>query len=115
MAGLANQVEVARLPVGVLEPEPSLAEIDLARDARVDHPLQRAVDGRAADAMIVAANQIDEIVGAEVAFLPQEHVDDLFPLAGTLAALGLEPADVWKGTWTCRSKVNVRVKGGRGP
>ena len=86
MAGLANEVEVPRLAVRVLEPEPSLAEVHLARDAGVDHPLQRAVDGRAADAMVVLADQIDEIVGAEMTFLTQEDVDNLLPLAGALAA-----------------------------
>src|SRR5688572_1287861 len=96
MAGFANQVEVTRLAVGVLEAEPAFAEVDFACDPRVDHPLQRAVHRRPADPMVVAANQIDEIVGAEVTFLPQEHVDDLFPLAGTLAPCGLECPDVWK-------------------
>ena len=86
MAGLADQVEVARLPVRVLEAEASFAEVDLARDARVHHPLQRAVDGGAADAVVFLANEIDEVVGAEVPFLAQEDVDDLFALAGTLAA-----------------------------
>ena len=85
-------MEVARLAVGVLEPEPALAEVDLARDAGVHHPLQRAVDGGAADALVFAADQIDEIVGAEVAFLAQEHIDDLLPLARALAAVGLQPA-----------------------
>ena len=86
MAGLADQMEVARLPVGVLEAEPPLAEVDLAGDAGVHHPLQRAVDGGAADAMVFAANEIDQIVGAEVPFLAQEDVDDLLALAGALAA-----------------------------
>ena len=54
MAGLADQVEVARLAVRVLEPEAALAEIDLAGDAGVHHPLQRAVDGGAADPVIFA-------------------------------------------------------------
>ena len=98
MAGLADQVEVPRLPVRVLEPEAPLAEIDLAGDAGVDHPLQRAVDGRAADAMVFLADQIDEIVGAEVTFLTQEHVDDLLPLAGALAARRLQPAEIREGT-----------------
>jgi hypothetical protein len=64
--------------------------------------------------MIFAADQIDEIVGAEMPFLPQEHVDDLFPLAGTLPAFGLESADVWKGG--CRhvgQRSRSMVKGGQ--
>ena len=49
VAALADQMKVARMPVGVLEAEAAFAEIDLPRDARVDHPLQGAVDRRAAD------------------------------------------------------------------
>ena len=85
VAGLADEVKVARVAVRVLEAEAPLAEIDLARDAGVDHPLQRAVDGRPADPLIFAANQIDEIVGGEVPLLTQEDVDDEVALAGTLA------------------------------
>ena len=91
MAGLADQVEVPRLPVRVLEAEAAFAEIDLARNAGVDHPLQRAVDGRAADPLVFAADEIDEIVGAEMSFLAEEDVDDLFALAGALAAGRLQP------------------------
>ena len=92
MTGLADQVEVPRLAVGVLEAEAAFAEVDLAGDAGVHHPLQRAVDGGAADAVIFAADEIDEIVGAQVPFLAQEHVDDLLALAGALAAGRLQPA-----------------------
>ena len=88
VAGLADQMEVPRMAVGVLEPEPALAEIDLARDAGIDHPLQRAVDRGPADALVLTADQIDELVGAEVPFLPQEDVDDEVALAGALAACG---------------------------
>ena len=59
-------MKVPRVPVRMLEAEPALAEVDLAGDARVDHPLQRAVDGGAADPLILAADEIDQIVGAEV-------------------------------------------------
>ena len=89
-------MKVARLPVGMLEAEAAFAEIDFAGDARVDHPLQRAVDGRAADAVIFAADEIDQIVGAEMAFLAQEHIDDLFPLAGSFPAVWLQPAEIGK-------------------
>ena len=83
-----------RVPVRVLEPEPALAEVHLARDAGVHHPLQRAVDGGAADAMILVADQIDQIVGAQVAFLAQEDVDDEVALARALAARGPEPIEI---------------------
>ena len=36
--------EVARLAVRMFEPESALAEIDLAGDAGIDHPLQGAID-----------------------------------------------------------------------
>jgi hypothetical protein len=48
--------------------------------------LQRAVDSGAADAAIFFADEIDEIVGAEMALLPQERVDDEVALARALAA-----------------------------
>jgi hypothetical protein len=41
--------------------------------------------------MVVAANQIDQIVGAEVSFLTQEDIDNLLPLAGALATGRFEP------------------------
>ena len=65
-------MEVARVPVRRLEARAAFAEVDLARDAGVDHPLQRAVHGRAADAGVLAAHEIEQIVGAEMAFLAQE-------------------------------------------
>src|SRR5262249_16214798 len=54
IAALADQVEVPRVPVGVLEAETALAEVDLPRDAGVHHPLQGAVDGGAADSLVLA-------------------------------------------------------------
>ena len=96
VTALADQMEVARLPVRVLEPEAAFAEIDLAGDAGVHHPLQRAVDGGAADAMVVFSDQVEQIVGAQVPFLAQEHVDDLLALAGALAAFRLQPAEIGK-------------------
>src|SRR5688572_1599955 len=98
MAGLANEMEMPRLPVGVLEAEPAFAEIDLPRDAGIHHPLQRAVNSGAADAVIVLADQIDEIVGAEMTFLTQEHIDNLLPLAGALAARWRQSAEIREGT-----------------
>ena len=49
-------MKVPRVPVRMFEAEPALAEIDLAGDARVHHPLQGAIDGGAADALILAAD-----------------------------------------------------------
>ena len=74
------------MAVGVLEAEPAVAEVDAPRDAGVDHPLQRAIDRGAADPRVLAADQIDEIVGAEVPLLPEEDVDDEVALAGAAPA-----------------------------
>ena len=86
IAGLADQVKVARVTVRMLEPKAAFAEIDLARDPGLDHPLQGAVDGGAADALVFAADQVHQVVGGEVAFLAQKDVDDEVALAGALAA-----------------------------
>ena len=97
VAGLADQMEVPRVPVRVLEPEAPFAEVDLARDAGVHHPLQRAVDGGAADAAdVLAADQVDEIVGAEVPLLAQEDVDDEVALARAFAARGPKAVEIRK-------------------
>jgi hypothetical protein len=50
--------------------------------------------------MVFAPNQIDEIVSAEMSFLPQKDIDDFLPLTGALAAGRLEPAEIWK----CRQR-----------
>ena len=97
VAGLADQVKVARMAVGVLEAEPAFAEIDLAGDARLHHPLQRAVDRGAADPLIFALDQVDQIVGAEVSLLAEEHVDDQIALAGALGAGRPEPIEIGNG------------------
>jgi len=96
VTALANEMEMAGLPVRVLEPEPPLPEVDLAGDTRVHHPLQRAIDGGAADAMVVLADQVEQIVGAQVSFLAQEYIDDLLPFARALAAFRLQPAEIGK-------------------
>ena len=62
------------MAIGRLEPRPAFAEVDLAGDAGADHPLERAVDGRAADPGILLPDQIEQIVGAEMPLLPQEDV-----------------------------------------
>ena len=89
-------MKVTWVPVGRFETGTTFAEVDLARDAGVNHPLQCAIDGGAADAVIVGAYEIDEVIGAEVAFLAQEDIDDLLPLTRALAAGGLEPAEIGK-------------------
>ena len=81
MTDLADEMEVARMAVRRLETRAAFAEIDFARDVRVDHPLQRAVDGGAADAGMAGADEGEQIVGAEVAFLLKEGPQNLFALA----------------------------------
>jgi hypothetical protein len=85
VAGLADEMKMPRMPIRVLEAETAFAEIDLAGDPRVLHPLQRAVDRGAADLVVLAPDQIDEIVGAEVTFLAEKDVDDEVALARALA------------------------------
>jgi hypothetical protein len=47
--------------------------------------------------MVVASDEIDEIIRAQVPFLAQEHVDNLLPLARSLAPEGLEAREIWQG------------------
>ena len=74
MTGGADEMEVPRMAVGRLEARAAFAEVDLAGDAGADHPLQRPIDGGAADARRLAAHEIEQIVGADVPFLAQEHL-----------------------------------------
>ena len=94
VAGLADEMKVARVAVRVLETEAAFAEIDLAGDPRVHHPLQRAIDRGAADAAIFFADEIDEVVRAEVPLLAEERVDDEVPFAGALAASRAHAFDI---------------------
>ena len=79
-------MEVPRVAERRLETRTALAEVDLARNARADHPLQRAIHGGAADPRVLTVHQIAEIVRAEVAFLPEKDVQDAVAFAGALAA-----------------------------
>src|SRR5262245_20427934 len=110
MTGLADQVKVPRLAVRMLETEPALAEINLAGDTGVDHPLQRSVDGGAADSLVFAPDQIDQVVGAQVSLLAEEDVDDLFALARAFAAVWLQPAEIRKSA-VHRYPATLRLRG----
>ena len=68
------------MAVGRLEPRPSLAEVHLARDAGPDHPLECPVDRGASDARGFAANQIEEIVRADMALLAQKDLQNAIAL-----------------------------------
>src|SRR5688572_13272283 len=85
------------MAIGMLEAKPALAEIHLAGNARLLHPQQRAIDRGAADAMIFALDQIDQIVCAEMSLLLEERVDDQVALAGTLGAGRAEPIEIGNG------------------
>src|SRR5262249_20115378 len=94
ITGLASEVIVPRMAVGVLEAKASLAEVDVAGAARFHHPLQGAVDGGAADPLVFASNEVEEVVRAQVSLLAEEHVQYLLAFAGPLAASRLEITDV---------------------
>ena len=112
MTLLADQMEMFWMPVRRLEPETAFAEVDLARDAGVDHPLQRAVDGGAADAGKLGAYETEEIVGAEVAFLFEEGPQNLFALGRSFAACRTQARDIRKRTCqlpqAIRSRTTIR-------
>ena len=97
VAGLADQMEVARVPIRMLESEPAFTEIDLAGDARLLHPLERPIDRRPTDPLVVAVNQVVEIVGAEMPLVAEEHIQDELALAGPLAAGRAEGVEVGQG------------------
>ena len=112
VAGLANQVEVPRVAVGVFEPEPSFAEVDLPSDTRIHHPLEGAVHRRPADTAIFFADQIDKVVGTEVTFLTEEGVDDEIAFAGSLASSRAHPLDIDPWHAPCRKVVSGCARGG---
>ena len=94
VAALADEVEVPGMPERVLEAEPALAEVHLARDAGVHHPLQRAVDGGAADARVFAVDERHQVVGAQVPFVLEEDAEDALPLGGASPACGMQAGNV---------------------
>ena len=103
---LADQMEVTGLTVGMLEPESPFAEVHLAGNARIDHPLERAINRGTTDPVIVPPDQINEVVSTEMPFLPQEDVDNLLPLAERLPPVGfsrLRSGRAVKGNYLCLS------------
>jgi len=70
-----------RVARGRLKTEPSFAEIHFPRDARFFHPLERAVDRGAADAMVVFPDEVNEVVSAQMPGLAEKDADDLVALA----------------------------------
>ena len=86
MALGADQMKMPGMPVRRLVPRSAFAEIHLARDVGVDHPLERPVHGRAANSRFLPADDVEEIVGAEVTRLTQKYTEDAVALAGALTA-----------------------------
>src|SRR5258707_287270 len=98
MAGRADQVKVTRMAIRRLEARAPLAEVNLPGDAGVDHPLQRAVDGRPSDARGLAVDALEQIVGADVPLLAEEHLHDPITLGRAFATRGSETGKVGEGT-----------------
>src|SRR5260221_11526719 len=89
-----------------LEARAALTEVHLACEPRPHHPLQRAIHSGAADAWILAADEIAQIVGAQVAFLAHEDRENPIAFAGPLATSGPQARQVGKGTghhWNWRA------------
>ena len=93
---LQTRWKCLRVPVGRLESRSAFAEIDLAGDAGADHPLKRPVDRGAADAWIFTANQVAEVIGAQMTFLTHENVQDAVALARALAAGRSQSGEIGK-------------------
>jgi hypothetical protein len=87
-------MKVPWVSVRVFEAKTPLAEVDFAGDSSVGHPLQRAVHSGAADTGVLPPDQVDEIVGAEMPFLPQKGVDDEVAFAGVLAPSGTDARNI---------------------
>jgi hypothetical protein len=79
-------MKVAGMTQGRLESRASLAEVDLVREAGGDHPLQCAVDGRAANPGIFLPNEIVQLVGGQMASMPQEDIQDTVALTRALSS-----------------------------
>ena len=101
VAGLADEVEVARMAVSVFEAEPALAEIDLPGDARLHHPPERPIHGGAADPVVFGPHQGDQVVGAQMPFLAQEGADDQLALAGAAPPRRTQAIDIGRRRLHC--------------
>jgi hypothetical protein len=93
----ADEMEVARAPRRRIVAGAAVAEIHLVRHAGVDHPLQRAVDGGAADLRMLTPHGGEELVGADVPLLLQEHVEDAIAL-GRAVRSELHPYQLMPGS-----------------
>ncbi len=76
---------MAGMPVRRLESGAAVAEVDFPGAAPIHQPLQRAIHRGPADAGVLAPDEVEQIVSAQVPFLLQESAQDLFAFRGALA------------------------------
>ena len=86
MTTVADEMEVPGMAVRRFESRSPFAEIDLPGDAAIDHPLERSIDRGAANARMLTANEIEEVVRTQVTFLFQEGPQDLFAFGRAFTA-----------------------------
>ena len=94
MALVADEMKMPWMPVRGFEARSPLAEINLAGDPGVYHPLQRAVDGGATDPWVLFVDEITEIVRTQMTLLAQKKIENAVALAGTLAAGRAEAGEI---------------------
>ena len=97
MACRADEMKVPWMMIRRLEAGPPFAEVDLTGEAGIHHPLQRSIHRRATDLRIFAVNEIREIIGGEMTFLPDENVQNAVALTGALAAGRKKGGKIGKG------------------
>jgi hypothetical protein len=88
---------MAWMPIRRLEPGSAVAEVDFPGAAPIDHPLEGAINGGPADAWMLAPDEIEQIVSAQMAFLPQEGVLYVIAFGRPLAACETQSRGVGKG------------------
>jgi hypothetical protein len=71
-------MEMPGVAVGRFEPRAAFSEINLPGDAAIDHPLERTIHRGTADTGMLAPDEIEKVVGAEMTFLFQEGPQYLF-------------------------------------
>jgi hypothetical protein len=86
MTHVANEVEMSGVAKRRFKARPTFTEIDLSGDPGVDHPLQGPIDGGAADTSVFSANQIAEIVRAQMSLLAEKDVENAVAFCGTFPA-----------------------------
>src|SRR5436305_14732041 len=68
-----DQVVVVRVLVVVLVARATVAETNLARKSRLDQKLERAIDGRVADAWVFRLDEMIEVFARKMLLCTQEH------------------------------------------